>query len=171
MAETAYKRCRDCGAEFQHWVAKCSDCGGELDWAPQAEPEPEPGPPLPPTSELTLLRITDPWDARQLAEALQAAGIPSRVERPPESAVSKGGPADPLRLRETRDLRIGVYVRLTDLAAAAEVETEVVARSSPAIAELAEVAAPDANACPACGAALDPSAPRCAECGLEFPGE
>lgn len=167
--EGEYKVCARCGAEFQQWVTHCSDCGLELQWAPRHPPERSE--PLPPTSELICIRVSDAWEARALAEELQSAGIPCRIDTHAPDSSSDCGGADPLRLGQACARKLGVYVRAEDAPSAAAIETALAARRTPELAELGETRALDANACPACGAALDARAPSCESCGLSFPGE
>lgn len=165
----AYKLCRDCGAEFQPWVDRCTDCGGALDWAPQ--PAAEPSAPLPPTPELTCIRVADAWGARELAAELQSAGIPCRIDAHSPDAAGDCGGADPLRLGEACARNVGVFVRDEDVAAATGIGAALLARRSPELASASAGLTSDENACPACGAALDPAAPSCAACGLSFPAQ
>jgi len=162
----AYKLCARCGAEFQLWVARCTDCDESLDLAPTFALPPEASAPLPHARELTCVLTADAWGARELAEALAAAGVPCRIDSHPPDAPLE---CDSTQRRGACAPKLGVYVRAHEAAQARAIEAALLARRSPEVAELGPLAEPDANACPACAAPLDPAAPDCQACGLAFP--
>ena len=81
-----FKHCPSCGQEYQHWVSVCTDCNTALDFAPEASAAPT----LPPAANLILLRLEGPWYLQELAERLQARGIPSRIDTDPSGAQITG---------------------------------------------------------------------------------
>jgi len=145
-----FKACPSCGEEYQHWVSRCPDCDVALDLAREAAPGS--GAPIAASEaeereDLVLLHTEGPWYLRELAEALAARDIPSRIV--------KGAAA------------LGLYVAPGDLEAAREVAQEFAEARLPALD--AEPASHDASACPACGEPLAAEAAACGACGLEFP--
>ena len=82
-----FRRCPQCGGEYQYTVSHCADCGCALEDAP---PDPQlDTTPLAHASQLVPVRIGSPWNIEELAEALRHAGISSRIDSHP--------PGEPLR--------------------------------------------------------------------------
>jgi hypothetical protein len=160
-----FRRCPQCGGEYQYTVSRCADCGCALEDAP-ADSQLDTTP-LPHASELVPVRIGSPWSSEELAGALQQAGISSRIDSHP--------PGQPLRGPEqaSRDgfsgslARVAVYVRERDLEAAQRVDAELFASRTPDATLGA--ASGDSGMCPGCGIPLSQTAASCAACGLEFP--
>jgi hypothetical protein len=123
---------------------------------------------LPPAEELAALWAGTPWDARALAEALQAAGISCRVDAYPPGAGLSAPSVRTTRRIPGEGTQLGVYVRHEDVPAAAEALGASGALRVPE-AGASGAAEGGSEACPACGAALASTAEACAECGLEFP--
>jgi predicted amidophosphoribosyltransferase len=148
-----FKRCPQCEGEYQYTVSQCADCGVALEDAPVHQQRDTT--PLPDASQLVGLRTGAPLEMADLAEALQRAGIGSRIDSdPPGRGFGR---------------YVSVYVRERDYEAAHQVDHEVFASRTPEAAELDPPATADTGACPACGASLAQDAASCRECGLEFP--
>jgi predicted amidophosphoribosyltransferase len=143
-----FKACPSCGEEYQSWVSRCSDCDVALDIASGGVPAPTvPAAPPAELRDLVLLHSEGAWYLRELAEALAAHDIPSRIE--------KGAPA------------LSLFVRRADLEAAREVAREFAEARLPALE--ADSTSHDPSGCPACGEPLAADASACGACGLEFP--
>jgi hypothetical protein len=161
-----FRRCPQCGGEYQYTVSVCADCGCALEDAPVA-PQLD-ATPLPHASQLVPVRAGSPWSIEELAEALRHAGISSRIDSHP--------PGEPLRGPEHATqygysgamAKVAVYVREQDYEAAQRVDAEVFASRTPHAAVL-DAASGDPGVCPGCGTPLSQGAASCAECGLEFP--
>jgi hypothetical protein len=158
--QPAYKVCPDCGVEFLITVSHCSDCGTLL-----VSPSHLPAAPAPLAAgpDLIPLRRIEPYAASEIADALQAAGIPCRVE------VAESDRRDDAHLRRRQAAWVDTFVRRADYTDACEVDAEVMARRAPEYAEREIGEELDANACPGCAAPLEPRAASCAACGLVFP--
>ena len=163
-----FKRCTQCGAEYQRTVERCVDCGARSStrWirirgARASRRVAAAG------RRAGLLRVADPWRLEELAEALQRAGIGSRIDSdPPGGRIAN--PEDTGEYgRSGADARVAIYVRESDLDAARRVRPEMLARRTPDLGRSSRRA--ELNACPACGGALSPDAAECVACGLAFP--
>jgi len=170
MPEPREKYCPQCGAAHQAWATRCADCACDLvDEPPPAEVA-LPASDLPPARELACLGTGDAWHVRDVAEALQQAGISCRVDSHPPDAPLAGPGFSARRGFSGATTRLGVYVLPGDLDAARRVEHEQrLSRIPGAGASEAASASHDEEACPACVTPLPASAAECAECGLEFP--
>jgi hypothetical protein len=150
--EPVYKVCPDCSVDFLPTISRCSDCGTALVWpsdVPQLTLEP-----LAASPDLLRTCEIEPWSVREIADALNARGIPCRLE--------------PFQ-RHGRPVAVQILVRHDDFPGARDAVAEVLARRAPEYAERQILEAPDTNSCPACAEPLDPSAVSCAACGLAFP--
>ncbi len=153
--------CPQCGEEYLHTVAICADCGVELGAeGPAAQAADE----LPPAEQLVPVRNAEVTWIEGLAEALSAAGIPSRVELPRADD-------DQVQARGTGAVRCTLYVRPEDAQAAAAVDDEFTRVQVPDLPEDADAAWSEAESCPACASALPADVSECPECGLAFVGE
>jgi hypothetical protein len=154
------KICPSCGEEYVHSVQTCPDCEVPLDGD---APAPAPAFELPPAEQLVALRNAEvPW-IEGLAEALTAAGIPSRVElmrREDDSVQSRGLGA----------IRCTIYVRPEDGAEATRVDAEFARTQVPDLPHDEAGEWGESDACPGCGTALASDAVECPECGLAFGG-
>jgi len=115
---------------------------------------------------LRCVRVGDPWRVREIAEALENAGITCRVDTHPP-----GGAVAPLRTRRAAGeaTQLGVYVAPGDLAAALAAASEHERSRMPEVEGEGPAWDGDPGSCPGCGTALPPASEACAECGLEFP--
>jgi uncharacterized protein (DUF983 family) len=155
------KFCPRCGEEYVLSVSTCNDCGVALGFdAPDlagARPLA-----LPASDGLVSLRNAEvPW-IEGLAEALGEAGIPSRVELPPELDD---------RLVQSRGmghLRCTIFVRPEDGPAAARNDAEFARTQVPDLPDETDAGWGEADVCPGCGSVLVSDAEECAECGLSF---
>lgn len=150
------KLCPRCREEYVATVERCPACGVALVAAPDAVLEdPEA---LPPASELVRVRVEHPSWIETLAEELAAEGIPSRVELvAADRPATRGAPAP-----------CALYVRPADAERARAVDAALLRSQLPDLPEHVSSEWSDAEACPACGAALEPEAAECAGCGLAF---
>jgi len=167
MSEEREKYCPRCGVAHQAWATRCADCDCALSYDRPVRSDPPRAAELPPARELACLRTGDAWHVRELAEALQQAGISCRIDSfPPEAPLAGPGLSARGRGAPEGATRLGVYVAHADAAAGLRIERELLASRMP---DAPEGAAHDAEVCPACGTPLDATAAECAECGLEFP--
>jgi hypothetical protein len=157
------KTCPSCGDEFVHTALRCPDCDVELVVGPVERPA---APELPPAAELAPVSRGEPWEMQRIAEALQEAGIASRIDTYPPSGA---GPA-----RESGEVPVSlvgslcIYVAFEDVQAAAALAQHV--QLGAVLEDLGEdVSEAPADGCPACGSALPDGAASCSDCGLEFP--
>lgn len=163
------KTCPSCGDEFIQSMVRCPDCGVDLVVGPVERPAP---PELPPATELAPICRGEPWEMQRIAEALQDAGIASRVDTyPPSGSGARPGAGTTREEEEVPASLIGslcVYVAFDDVQAATALAQQV--QLGAVLGELGEGAdqAPG-DGCPACGAALPEGAVACPDCGLEFP--
>lgn len=153
------KICPECGEEYLHSAERCVHCevvlvhAGELPGDGAAQE-------LPPIAELCCVRAASSSWARNLSALLRDAGIAHRIE-------AVGGEGMGSARRPGHELPCGVYVRAEDLAAASEIDALHLASEIPDLPEgFALDAGSGDDACPACGAALDPAAEECGDCGL-----
>src|SRR5262245_39002930 len=160
-----FKLCPECGAEHVHTAVICVDCNVALEIAPAEGPEPLPSAPFPPASELTRVAVGSPWELERLALHLQEASLSSRIDRvgPGEPALRQAPGAAP----RGSGARLALYVLPEQADAARGVIQDVLLRDAPGAGTEAREGAP-LEACPACGAAISPTASACADCGLEF---
>jgi predicted amidophosphoribosyltransferase len=163
QAVTHVRVCRDCGEEYRPGVARCADCGGELEdrfegsedvTAPEpAREEPAPAPP-----NYHALFVT-PYaaDLVPMAERLREAGIEYRLAEAPGRA-------------EEAPSRYGLFVSEENVDAAQKALAEVVASHAGAEAAPGVAAAFDKEQgyleCPACGTKTSAGTAECPECGL-----
>jgi len=161
--------CVDCGEEFRPETARCSDCGGALkdhfpgegglnEALPPASTPPGGHEPKP------LVFAADARNLVPVAEALRAAGIPTRIT---EREV-KPGERHPGFDLGVRDADRSMAMAALELAA--ESVSGVTVLDAPVVAEgaLGEVN------CPACGTPVTEGVTECQECGLILgaePGE
>ena len=115
---------------------------------------------------LRCVKIGDPWRVREVAEALESAGISCRIDTyPPGAGVQphRGGRG------AGGATQMGVYVAPADHARAHEIAVEHERGRMPEAESEEELWDGDENSCPGCGTSLPPTSESCAECGLEFP--
>ena len=162
--------CRDCGEEYRAGVARCSDCGGELQdlqldeegnpIGAEAEPaEPADQPPAP--VEQRLLFVTaQATELEEKARALGEADIEYHVAEQPGAA--KGAPGSYALLVSEKDAAAALR-RLASLLDEEQAED----------LHALETRFQDGRyvACPACGAEQPQGAVECDECGLVFASE
>ncbi|HXY40450.1 MAG TPA: hypothetical protein VEQ10_12315 [Vicinamibacteria bacterium] len=162
--------CRECGEEYRAGVARCSDCGGELqdlqldeDGYPVAadeEPSEAAAEPAPPVERRLLFVTSQATELEEKARALGESGIEYHVAEQPGTA--KGAP--------------GSYALLVAEADAAEALRTLAAlldeEQSDELHAL-ETRFQDGRyvACPACGAEQSAGTVECRECGLVFGAE
>jgi hypothetical protein len=157
---TGLQTCPRCGEEYLASVATCADCGIPLGTGEPA-PEPEPAD-LPPSAELVALRHAEVTWIEGLAEALAAAGIPSRVELPSERDDRS------VQGRGMGSFRCTLFVRSEDAAAAARVDADFARTQVPDLPEEIDPGSTAEDACPGCGTPVVADAEECPECGLAF---
>ncbi len=156
------KICPSCRAEYQPVAERCSDCDVGL-----VHPEPATSALLPPARDLSALVRCDPWEATRIAQALQEAGIPSRIDSyPPGEAISAGDFV--YGGRGGRDVEVCVYVTEADRVRADAVLDRFRARTLPDAPD-SDLAAGESEHCPACGSAIPEAGTACADCGLGLP--
>ena len=150
------KVCPSCREEYVATVERCAACDvplvaeGEVVFAAPEE--------LPPASELVRLRVEHPTWIEVLAERLAEAGIPSRVELvASDRPATRGAPAP-----------CALFVRAEDVERARGIDTELLRTQVPDLPDDVSPEWREAEACPACGAALEAEASECAGCGLAF---
>jgi hypothetical protein len=118
------------------------------------------------TAPLVCIRVGDPWRVREIAEALENAGVTCRIDTYPPGA-------DVAPQRRGRGAgtatEMGVYVADADAQAAAQIADEHERSRMPEVETEQPEWEGDPGRCPGCGTALEPAAASCAECGLEFP--
>ena len=156
-----HKICPSCGEEYLSTVQLCAECHvplGAEPPAPRADPED-----LPPLESLVAVRNAEVSWIDGLAHALAEAGIPSRVELPPQDE-------RPVQGRGMGAVRCTLYVRGEDAAEAARIDAEFARTQVPDLPESASAGWTEAETCPGCDAALPPDAQECPECGLAFAG-
>jgi predicted amidophosphoribosyltransferase len=158
--------CRDCGEEYRPEIARCADCGGELEdvhpGAGEAASEPEPAPEAELAGHRVLFQTARARDLVPLAERLRARSIQYRLAEQPGGA--EGTPARyALLVRE--EGTAGALAALADLIAPHEDAADVHAIETHFDAERGYLH------CPACGATPAAGAHECPECGLALAGE
>jgi hypothetical protein len=149
------KVCPECREEYLHSASECAHCEvplvleGEVPDAPVAAE-------LPPASELECVRVAAIGWVLALSDVLSAAGITHRVEiANPDPGSEAAGPQTPY----------GVFVRAEDHTAAARIDADFMRAQIPDSPGDADFAVEEGQ-CPACGEALDASAPECPACGI-----
>lgn len=163
-----YRMCPACGDEFQSWVTRCPDCDEAI--VETSDPASlRAGPPsedLPSARELHCLAVGVVARIREVSEQLQRAGIANRIDRDPQSLGDEGDIVGGFG----QNVRLGVYVREAELAAAQAALHDLNIRDLHDVPD--EVGDPnlELDACPACGEAIDEDAAECASCGLAFGG-
>jgi predicted amidophosphoribosyltransferase len=149
------KLCPRCGEEYLATVERCAACDVPL--VAEGEGVFEAALELPPAAELVRLRVEHPTWIETLAERLAEAGIPSRVELFAGDRPATRGAAP-----------CALFVRPEDAERAGAIDAELLRAQIPDLPEGVGSAWREAEACPACGSALDPDASECAGCGLAF---
>jgi ssDNA-binding Zn-finger/Zn-ribbon topoisomerase 1 len=157
MASAEPLFCPECEGEFVATALACPDCGVALVTAAALEQREVES--LPPASELVCVRAASVGWAQALSGLLAEEGIPHRIE-----AASEDG--EEVSRRPGVTLPYGVYVRAQDVEKAREIDTAFMKSQIPDLPDDHELAAPDAEGCPACGETLAPDASECPECGL-----
>ncbi len=155
--ELPEKICPRCRCEYMHTASQCSDCRIPLVFPEELEEEGRNE--LPPVSQLAPIRVTSVAWARAFSETLSTAGIPHRIDTPPE----KDGP---VKRRRSEDASVAIYVRLEDQQRAMSLDAEFAHQQIPDLPAAGELSAPQGDGCPACGAELGTEAPECPGCGL-----
>ncbi len=158
------KVCPECRCVYRLSATECSDCQVPLVFPDELPEEAE----FPPASELLPYRIASVMWCRAFSDALSEAGIPHRIDAPPE----EGEQAEKLK-RHSHDQAVALYVRHEDRERVERIDAEFVQRQIP------DMPAPGAGGeddqggeecCPACGDPLEETASECPGCGL-FLGE
>jgi len=148
-------------------VTACTDCGAALVHPGEAPSAADAGSGASGASveAWACLARGGPWELRELAEALGAHGLATRIgPYPPPDA--SGVPREDDRAGPGTGL--GLYVAEGDHERAVTLHQQLVRESSHAEPQTSE-ASHDADGCPACGEPLAADAEACASCGLEFP--
>ena len=115
---------------------------------------------------LRCVRVGDPWRVREIAEALETAGIGCRIDTyPPGAGVQpqRGGRG------AGAATQMGVYVAPADFETALATAAEHERGRMPELEAEDPLWDGDPGSCPGCGTPLPPASESCAECGLEFP--
>jgi hypothetical protein len=154
--------CKDCGEEYRPEIARCADCGGELeDVFPGVPPAATVATEPQPVAELggfqVLYQTSRATDLVPMVERLREAGIESRLAE--QKATVEGGPPR-YALLVPEGVGRQALAAVTDLVAPHEDAADVHAvetRFDPQRGYLQ---------CPACGAAPPAGAAECPECGL-----
>lgn len=150
------KLCPRCREEYVATVERCATCDVPLVAA--AEVAFEAAGDLPPAAQLVRVRVEHPSWIETLAEQLAEQGIPSRVELvASDRPATRGAPAP-----------CALFVRPEDAERARAIDAELLRSQLPDLPEDVSSEWSEAEACPACGAALEPEAAECAGCGLAF---
>ncbi len=117
---------------------------------------------LPPASDLELFQSGPANQVQEVARALQAAGIPSRIDSDPPGVPLAAGPGGRYGFEPAS---VAVYLREADMERAAaamhEYHSQKLGVSAPEFGA-------SLDACPACGAATQPGQESCTDCGLPF---
>ncbi len=163
--------CRDCGEEYRAGVARCADCGGELqdrlldEEGNPVEPEQEPAAetPAPVVNSAHRVVFITPKAAElvPLAEALREGGIEYPLAEQPATV-------------EGAASRYALLVNEADAASALQTLEPLLAEEAGEDLHAVETrfeAGRGYVACPACGTEQPPGAVECSECGLAFGAE
>jgi len=161
-----FKTCPSCGGEFVLHVSECPDCRVALVHAEELAARSE--------SEIrgalesaALLRHGTTAQLRELAEALDAAGIACAIDTDPPGAAIKNSARVSRMGNFGQEAQLAIYVEARDHMGASAIADQWLARTAPG-AELAQPAGELAQ-CPACNEPIAEGAASCASCGLEFP--
>ena len=154
-----HKICPRCGEEYVAAAQTCVDCGVPL--GSEGPSEQAPLQELPALDSLVALRNAEVSWIDGLAHALAEAGIPSRVELPPQDTRSVQG-------RGMGAVRCTLYVRREDAEAATGIDAEFARTQVPDLPEATSAAWAEAETCPGCDAPVPSDAEECPECGLAF---
>lgn len=157
-----HKICPRCGEEYVATVERCVECGVPL--GAEGPGEPAPLEELPPLESLVALRNAEVSWIDGLAHALAEAGIPSRVELPPQDD-------RPVQGRGMGAVRCTIHVRREDAAAAARIDAEFARTQVPDLPEGTSAGWAEAETCPGCDSPVATDARECPECGLTFAAE
>jgi Double zinc ribbon len=187
--------CPDCSQEYRPEIARCADCGAELQdrdvdaasaFEP-ARPADEPTPERPPGNYRAISWAGHAAELVPLADRLVELGIPLAI-RPREVESGDPGKGFELLVRdEEREAALAAMASQEQAAGAAAPNTgdydpAVGYRRCPACSTelrpgtaecpecgLAVAEGPEGHTCPQCGAALDPAEAACPSCGLGTP--
>jgi len=154
-----HKICPRCGEEYVATAEICAECGVPL--GSEGPRGPAPLEELPPLESLRALRNAEVSWIDGLAHALAEAGIPSRVELPPQDTRSIQG-------RGMGAVRCTLYVRESDAAEAARIDAEFARTQVPDLPEASSAALAETDTCPGCDTPVSSDAEECPECGLAF---
>lgn len=163
MTESAFRFCPECREEYTPTTERCAECDVALVGAGELPDEPEPEAfEFPEAADLCCVRVAPlPW-IRALSNALEEREVPHRVEPATADAAPEGQRPE---LFGDVDL-FGLYVLDDDVAGAGELDALIAQQVLPD--EAPDVGEGEAEACPACGAALAHDAVECGDCGLPF---
>ncbi|MCH2169294.1 hypothetical protein MK489_00805 [Myxococcota bacterium] len=149
------KICPRCGDEYLHRATQCTNC--EIPLILEGEQVgAESVPQLPDVSELVCVRAAASSWILALAERMEEAGIPHRVEASGDTSRAREAPW-------------GIFVRTEDAAAASAIDAEHMKIQMPDLPEGYDPRATeseDGEACPACGEVLAGKSDECPSCGL-----
>jgi len=162
--------CRECGEEYRPDIARCADCGGELDdvYEDGGRPSRPAEPPTPAATEdvsdhRSVFETARAADLVALADCLREAGIPFRLgEKPP---AGDGAPVT-FALLVPKDRSRDALVAIAPLVAGEH--------ESGAGFDAVETGYEEGRGyvrCPACGTEPPRGAGECPECGLALGGE
>lgn len=150
------KVCPSCREEYLATMERCAACDVLL--VTEGEAVFEAPEDLPPAAALAQLRVEHPTWIEMLAERLADAGIPSRVELlSADRPAGRGAPAP-----------CALFVRPEDLERARAIDLELLRTQLPDLPDHVSAEWSEAEACPACGTALEAEASECSGCGLAF---
>ncbi len=153
------KVCPECREEYVHVASVCIHCDvplvlqGEVPLESAAEA-------LPPASELVCVRASSVGWAMSLSEHLVEAGIPHRIQAATEDA-DEGTQRKP-----DQNLPYGVFVLAEHEEDATRIDLAHTGYQIPAVPEDFGRSEISADACPACGESIAPTATECPDCGL-----
>jgi len=143
-------------------ATRCADCDVDLVDAEALASAEKERKAFPPASELECVRVAPIGWIHALSQALQEQGVAHRVE--PASAEDA---PDGQRVEVFGDVRLfGLYVESEHVGPARQIDLSIAAHVLPD--EAPPLADGEAEACPACGAALAAHATECPDCGLVF---
>ena len=162
MSTELYKLCPECRTEYTRFVTRCTDCDVDLVHAETLPDEEEEIEAFPPASQLECVRVAPIAWIRALSEALQGRGLAHRVE-----PATDGDAPDGQRPGVFGEAQLfGLYVRSECASPARELDGSIAAQLLPE--EGRPLDEGEAEACPACGAALAADAIECPDCGLRL---
>jgi len=155
-----YKICPACRTEYMLVATRCADCDVDLVDAQALAAQDKERKPFPPASELECVRVAPIGWIHALSQALQERGVAHRVE-----AASAEDAPDDQSPEVFGDARLfGLYVENEHVGPAREIDLSIAAHVLPEEAPPLEEG--EAEACPACGAALAANTTECPDCGL-----